>query len=111
VSTTFTTLSDERAGDEWPEGEHDIVTLVEGDLAERVLAKVGKASGVVTIEEHGTEGGYSEYTVEWEYDFRVLVGGEEVWKKDWLYGNTVFDDLRYGGNGLTEFLKWLDAPA
>ena len=69
------TLDDHRAGDDWPEGRHDIVTVVTGDLADKLRAH-HNAAGQVEIHQHGEEGGYSEYTVEWDWEAWLTIGGE-----------------------------------
>ena len=78
TETTFITIRDDhRPGDDWPEGEHDIVTGVMGDLADKLRAHHDK-TGQVEIHQHGDEGGYSEYTVEWDWEAWLTIGGERV---------------------------------
>lgn len=116
TETTFTTVYDETDGEEWPDGTHDRHTLVEGELAESVLRRAGLDGGRVVILEHGQEGGYSEYTVEWDYDFRVEVDGTEVFASNTPNYSTVdlgaagIGRAAYHRNGLTDFLNWLHEP-
>ena len=76
--TQFITIRDDlEHGDGWPEGEHDIVTVITGDLADKLRAHHG-ATGQVEIHQHGNEGGYSECTVEWDWEAWLTIGGVRV---------------------------------
>ena len=112
AETTFITLRDDFTADEWPDGEHLIETLVEGTLADRIRKRAG-LDGEVIIHEFGVEGGYSEYTVEWNYEFRVEVGGKAAFASDYEYTNVTYPEpAPYERNGLTKMLEWLDeSPA
>lgn len=85
--TQFITIRDDhRPGDDWPEGEHDIVTVIMGDLADKLRAHHG-ATGQVEIHQHGDEGGYSEYTVEWDWEAWLTIGGQRVGPRGDAYGS------------------------
>lgn len=108
--TVFVVVTNENdPGNDWPEGRSHIRTLVKGALADRVRTRTGKA-GDVHLDEIGEEGGYSEYTVEWYYEFRVEVGGETVFDTD-SYSSMEEDPVanaRWSGFG--HFMSWLDNP-
>lgn len=74
----------------WSAGYGDIVTLVEGDLANRVLARVGKSEGRVEIVEHHWDSGYCITCSYEETDFLVRVDGEEVYRtRDYMLDTIV----------------------
>jgi len=112
MSTTFVTISTDGSTDtEWPDGWEEIVTRVEGDLADKIRGKVGAVPEAdVQIFERGDEGGYSEWTVEWDWSFRVEVAGiGNVWESDG-YSQVDFDDTdgRFSRNALTRFIEWVN---
>lgn len=84
-SATFEVVRDDYREADWPNSRHDRETLVTGDLAD-VLREHYSKSGDVTIVEHGAEGGYSEYTVEWDWDLELRIGGDSVWGQDYYWG-------------------------
>lgn len=77
----FTKISAETTGEEWPNGSRRIVTQIDGDLADTIRAHYGK-TGTVTLIEDGTEGGWSEWTVEWDWDCELRIGDDKVWGRD-----------------------------
>ena len=77
ADTAFTTITDQLTGDEWPDGQHDIVTVITGDLADKLRAYHG-LTGQVEIHQHGDESGYSEWTVEWDWEAWLTIGGQKV---------------------------------
>ena len=77
----FTKLSDEYMDGEWPSGRRQIVTQIDGDLADKIRDHYGK-TGIVTLVEDGAEGGHSEYTIEWYWDCELRIGDEKVWGRD-----------------------------
>lgn len=78
MATEFITIKDEHdPGDDWPDGRHEIVTVVTGDLAEKLRAHHGR-EGQVEVHQYGVEGGYSEYTVEWDWEAWLTIGGERI---------------------------------
>jgi D-serine deaminase-like pyridoxal phosphate-dependent protein len=78
-TTTFTKITELSNGKEWPDGVTNIVWAVGGQLAHDIrCAAKAAADTVVIIEEVQTDGGYSEYTQETDYDFTLRVGGEEI---------------------------------
>lgn len=105
-ATEFITVRDERTGDEWPTGRHSVVTQVTGELADKIRQRAER-DGRVKIVERGEEGGYSEWTVEWEYDFRVYVGDEEVWSSEAGFSASDFDGPS-PWSPLAYFLAWVD---
>lgn len=116
--TTFTLVRKDGVTDEdWPDNWTEVETKVEGDLADKVRAKVGAAAdAVVTLWERGQDGGYSEWTQEWDVEFEVRVDGLPVFK-DSLGWSSLDEDTgqpnelsRSWGNGLTRFIEWLDKP-
>ena len=117
AETTFHTIKDEHDLQDWPDSTSHRETLVTGDLADRIRAKTGRV-GEVTIHEHGTEGGYSEWTVEWDYEVVVKVGAEVVWRTDgysemsvgalWMIarcGGTPTVETRFGTFG--DLMQWM----
>lgn len=111
MGTKFTTLEDNYEADEWPDSRHTIRTLVEGDLADQVRARANR-DGDVVIEEVGAEGGYSEFTVEWDWSIHVEVGGHLVWEDTWAtvnvdYGREFPAPPPY--SPLAGLLGWLDS--
>lgn len=92
--TTFIVTHEERDDQEWPNSTARTVTRIDGDLADKVRAHYGK-TGDVEIHQEGTEGGYSEYTVEWDWEVELRVGNEVVWGQPWSeYSET---DFRHEG--------------
>lgn len=109
MSTTFTTVTDNyHPGADWPEGTHEIVTRVDGTLADQVRARSDR-DGIVLIVENGAEGGFSEFTVEWDWDFKVTVDDATVWTEDGVYGATDFTRDRDRRSALTRFIAWAEA--
>lgn len=87
-----------RSASEWPYPTRYIKSLITGDLADAVRARLGLEEHVpVLITETAVSGGYSEYTQETDYTHVVEVGEYRI-------------ELGYSywGNGLEELLKWLD---
>ena len=103
TDTIFQTLKDEHDEQDWPDSTSHRETLVTGDLADRIRAKTGR-DGEVTIHEHGTEGGYSEYTVELDYEVVVKVGAEIVWRTDG-HSEMEVGETRFGTFG--DLMRWM----
>lgn len=87
--TRFIITRHDAIGEEWPDGRQYIETLIVGDLADKVRAHY-KREGDVVIKQWGVEGGYSEYTVEWDWEATLHVGDFEVWG-DGSYEYSAFD--------------------
>ncbi len=103
--TKFTVLMSEDNDADWPDRETRTVSRVTGALADRLRAKTG-LSGDVEVEEEGMEGGYSEYTVEWEYEVTVRIGGAVVWRT--TSGVAISpDDAAYPTSSFGELMGWL----
>ena len=100
--TIFQTLTDERDEREWPDSTHRRQTLVSGALADRIRAKTGM-TGEVVIHEDGSEGGYSEWTVEWDYEVVVKVGDATAWSTSGYAEMEVGE--RYGT--FAALMRWL----
>lgn len=87
--------------DEWPYPNEYTESLITGELADRVRARLqAPADARVIIKETCISGGYSEWTQENDYDFELRVNGDRV-------------ELESGwdGNTLTPLLRWLDGEA
>ena len=110
MTTQFITTRNEYHRLEWPDSRHYITTTVLGDLADRVRKAAGEEdpSAEVQIVEKGSEGGYSEYTVEWLWTFEIHVAGQRVFDTD-AYGRSDLTDgeERYTYNGLARMFEWL----
>ena len=78
LTEIFIVTHEEETGEEWPDGHRVIVTRIDGQLADKVRALYRK-EGDVEIHQEGQEGGYSEYTVEWDWESELRVGGARVW--------------------------------
>lgn len=76
--------------DEWPYPDVYRKYLIVGDLADKVLARVGKADGIVSFTQLEVSGGYSEYTQETDYTFTVHVNDELVYTT-----YSAYDSLEY----------------
>ena len=94
---------EERNLQDWPDSTSHRETLVTGDLADRIRAKTGM-TGEVVIHEDGEEGGYSEYTVEWDYEVVVKVGAEVVWRTHG-YSEMSVGETRFGTFG--DLMRWM----
>lgn len=89
--------------------------LVEGDLAEKVLARVGQETGRVTIEQTKIPSGYSSYTWWNEIEFTIYVDGGEVWSTpeqsespwgfDW---KDTSEENMFGESNYALFNQWLE---
>lgn len=88
-----------RSASDWPYPTRYIQSLITGDLADAVRARLGLDSHVpVYIVETVISGGWSEYTQQNDYSSIVEAGG-----------HTVDLGATYYGNGLESLLSWLDA--
>lgn len=104
MSTTFHVLRDDETVADWPDSTHVRETLIVGDLADRIRAKTGLAGDVVMFED-GTEGGYSEFTSEWNFDVKVKVGESVAWSTD--YGIEVADVTKTSYGTMADLMRWL----
>ena len=90
-------------GWEWPHPPVCIESRVEGQLRAHILAKLGRPTddtATVRIVESEIEGGYSEFTVEVDYDI-------EVWIDDGGQSQRVFDTMTWSrDSSLAAFLAW-----
>jgi len=87
-------------------GYGDIVNRVEGNLRARVLARVGKADGVVTITEHHFDIGYCVTCSYEEVSFQVAVDDQIVWNTG-DYGSYGLDTTEQL-TGFAAFNDWLN---
>ena len=84
TTTEFTrTYTDGTLDEEWPNGWDEYRITVEGVLADDIREKLNAPGALVEIIEKRTDGGYSEYTQENDYEFRLIVNGAEVLYEDW----------------------------
>lgn len=84
TTTEFTrTYTDGTLDEEWPNSWDEYRITVEGVLAEDIREKLSAPGALVEIIEKRTDGGYSEYTQENDYEFRLIVNGAEVLYEDW----------------------------
>ena len=95
-----------KGGWEWPSPPEYVESRVEGSLRADILAKLGRPaddSCEVRIVEGVIEGGYSEYTVEHDYDI-------EVWIHEGSQSQRVFETSSWeSDSSLASFLKWVSA--
>jgi hypothetical protein len=68
-----------RTAEDWPYPTEHAEYRIDGDLADRVRARIGR-SGVVTLIEDKISGGYSEYTIEDYFEFELRIDGEKVFE-------------------------------
>lgn len=88
--TTFTVLTETDNGEDWPDGCVVITSIVEGHLADLIRAKLDVHPRTpVVIEEMQTQGGYSEYTQENDFDFELRVGDQRIELPTEYYSNAV----------------------
>lgn len=107
TSTILDTHQDEDTnGGEWPYPTKYTTYLIEGDLADRVRARVGITHGRVTFHETNESGGYSEWTQENYYNVRIEVDGSEVY--DSSTGWWDVDDVIYDPSRLARLNLWLN---
>ena len=85
------------------EGYHHAWDDLRAALADRIRAKTGM-TGEVVIHEDGSEGGYSEWTAEWDYEVVVKVGAEVVWRTDG-YSEMSVGETRFGTFG--DLMQWM----
>ena len=91
-NTEFITVTNDFNSQEFPDSTHDIITVIIGDLADRLRAR-HDMTGEVRIHQHGDEGGYSEYTVEWDWSAWITIGGVKVGPEGEGYSEV--DDWQY----------------
>lgn len=88
-----------RDPDEWPYPTKHVLSLAQGELAERIRRALKVTTGApVYVEEEVISGGYSEFTQEEDHYLTVRVDGESTSFPTW---NGPFTDL----------LRWLDTKA
>lgn len=79
TENTFTIIYKEDNAAEWPDRVVKLVQLVEGPLADRIRRAANQPDrSPVVISEVQTDGGYSEYTQETDYDFTLRVGNAVI---------------------------------
>lgn len=92
-------------------GTGKIVTRVEGDLAARVLARLGKTQGEVTILEDHWDLGYCVTCSSEVVDFEVAVDGEKVYRTQY-YGSEEYtgntEQVEQFVNTYQAFNDWLN---
>lgn len=87
-TTEFTrTYTDGSLNEEWPNSWDECRITVEGVLADDIREKLNAPGALVEIIEKRTDGGYSEYTQENDYEFRLIVNGAEVLYEDWGFSS------------------------
>lgn len=88
----------------WPHPPEMVEFRVDGQMRSDVLAKIGRdpADPIEVRLVHGTiTGGYSEYTVEMDYEI-------EVWLHEDNQQQRIYQDDSYSDEvGLPNFLRWL----
>lgn len=90
--------ADGRDPEEWPYPTRHIKSIITGDLADKIRARLDlEGHAPVFITETVTSGGYSEYTQENDYDHTITVGEHTV-----VLGSS------WGSNGITKLTDWLD---
>lgn len=90
-----------RSADDWPYPTRHIKSIISGELADRVRARLGQPSDTpVILTEDIESSGYSEYTQETDYQHTIDCGDHTI-QLGYSYG--------WGHNGLEELLTWLDS--
>lgn len=93
-------------GWEWPHPPICVESRVTGDLRDRILRKIGRDTDdavEVRIIELEIEGGYSEYTVEHDFDI-------EVWLHEGRQSQKVWDSTAWSyDRAMADFIKWTEA--
>ena len=85
TTTEFTrTYTDGTLDEEWPNSWDEYLITVEGVLADDIREKLNAPGALVEIIEKRTDGGYSEYTQENDYEFLLIVDGMYVLRTDWM---------------------------
>ena len=85
TTTEFTrTYTDGTLDEEWPNSWDEYLITVEGVLADDIREKLNAPGALVEIIEKRTDGGYSEYTRENDYEFLLIVDGMYVLRTDWM---------------------------
>lgn len=96
---------DSEDGYDWPAPPEYVESSVEGELRLAVLRKIGReddTDATVRIIEGAIEGGWSEFTVEMDYDI-------EVWVDHGRQSQRVFQaDGYHDGGALADFLRWAE---
>jgi hypothetical protein len=87
-------------GWDWPTPPVNVESLISGDLRARILAKLGRADDgcEVKLAETEIEGGYSEFTVDYDYEIAVWIGAERVWRYDLAFS---------AEDSMAAFLRWV----
>ena len=98
TTTTFTTIRDERIDKDWPDSTSETHVLINGELADKLRAFHDR-KGAVLIITMGEEGGYSEFTVEWDYEASLTIGGHVVMPPTWAQGHTPIEE-QYASGGV-----------
>lgn len=90
-----------RSADDWPYPTRYSKSLITGDLADAIRARLGVEAHVpVIITEEVVSGGYSEYTQENDYNHTLTVGEHTVeLRGSWTW------------NAITALTNWLDETA
>ena len=89
-------------GWDFPAPPVNVESLISGDLRARILAKLERADDgcEVKLVETEIEGGYSEFTREYDYEIAVWIGEQRVWHHDASW--TAEDSM-------AAFLNWVAA--
>lgn len=90
--------------DEWPSPPSHIEYRVEGQMRADILARLGREASdrcEVRLIESDIEGGWSEYTVEWDYEI-------EVWVHEGGQAQRVYERSHWSAEDrLPDFIKWI----
>lgn len=90
-----------RDADGWPYPNYYTESLITGELADKIRARLeAHPEAPVIFKETCESGGYSEYTQENDYTFELRVNGYEI---NIPGGGYCYD------NGINSLIKWLDA--
>ena len=112
MTTRFSrTRIDGTLNEEWPNSWDEYRITVEGVLADDIREKLNSPGALVEISEKRTDGRYSEYTQENDYEFRLIVNGTEVLRETWGIGSVMpgfRDEEVFDGTDLQWWnLRWL----
>lgn len=84
----------------WPPPDEFALYTISGGLADKIRAKLGKSDATVKVETRVSEGGWSEWTNEFYYDFTLIVDDVRI---------TLVEDSNSSPNELKVLIDWLES--
>lgn len=96
---------DENGDWRWPGPPECVESMITGDLRTRILSRLGRAADdacYLRLIERDTTGGWSEFTVEMDYDI-------EVWLDEGRQSQRLFETTTYAPDKrMKAFLDWTE---